>query len=397
MRVHNVFMASLLAGCASTSIRTDFEGGNLQKVQKLDDGHFVGAVAGQADEKGRNRQPSWFYFRADHVRAPVEVRLTELAGEYDYKPAWDFDGGYRPFYSHDGQRWQMFPDSNITFDKEKKEATLRLPVPTEKGPVWVARLEPYTPSRLRRFLDEVRTPYMTEEAIGKTVEGRDMLLLTITNPGVPEADKKGVWLMVRQHAWESGTSFVGEGAIRFLLSPEAAALRDTTIFKILPMNDPDGCFHGGVRFNRHGYDLNRNWDLDDPVKMPEIASTKKAMTDWVQAGRPFDIFVTLHNNPRDWTGVGAPEFADLAQRFFKALVAETPFDGVGGARAPAAAPPAKGRTNVYGWVSRMLKKPGFIIELGGHKNEKLGRWPDADLWREFGRKLMPVMAAIVRP
>jgi hypothetical protein len=34
--------------------------------------------------------------------------------------------------------------------------------------------------------------------VGKTVGGRDMLLLTVTNPKVPDQQKKVVWLMARR-------------------------------------------------------------------------------------------------------------------------------------------------------------------------------------------------------
>ena len=52
--------------------------------------------------------------------------------------------------------------------------------------------------------------------------------------------------MFRQHAWEAGSSWVADGAIRFLLSDaaDAARLRDRAIFQIFPMADPDGVADG---------------------------------------------------------------------------------------------------------------------------------------------------------
>jgi hypothetical protein len=38
-----------------------------------------------------------------------------------------------------------------------------------------------------------------------------------------EGDKKVVWVMARQHAWETGTSWVMDGALRFLASNEPRA------------------------------------------------------------------------------------------------------------------------------------------------------------------------------
>ena len=105
------------------------------------------------------------------------------------------------------------------------------------------------------------------------------------------------WLMFRQHSWEAGSSWAGQSALRFLLSadPVAAEMRRTAIFKIFPCGDPDGVARGGVRFNANGFDLNRNWDAVDETKMPEIAAQRKAVLDWVDAGRRVDLFLTLHN------------------------------------------------------------------------------------------------------
>src|SRR4030095_6113124 len=100
--------------------------------------------------------------------------------------------------------------------------------------------------------------------------------------------KNVIWLMFRQHAWETGSSWAGEGAIRFLLSKEAESIRHEAKFKIFPMADPEGVRRGNVRFNAAGFDLNRNWDVDDPVKMPEIAAQKQAILKWVDAGNRVD-------------------------------------------------------------------------------------------------------------
>src|SRR5262249_20461816 len=135
----------------------------------------------------------------------------------------------------------------------------------------------------------LRHPEAREQAIGKSVEGRDLLLWSIGKP----IEKRTVWLMFRQHAWESGSSWAADGAIRSLLSD--ASLRAGIQWKILPMADPDGVAHGGVRFNRNGYDLNRNWDVRDPKLMPEIAAQRNAITEWLRAGNAVDLFLTLHN------------------------------------------------------------------------------------------------------
>src|SRR6185369_5576651 len=193
---------------------------------------------------------------------------------------------------------------------------------------WIAHIEPYPASRLNRFLDEIRgSPHLKDETFGKTVEGRDLHLLTITDLAAETATPPPtVWLMCRQHAWETGTSFVGEGAIRWLLSDEAAPLRKTLVFKILPMMDPDGCARGGVRFNRNGYDVNRNWDTADPADpasrklMPEICAAKTLLQS--APGH----FLTSHNQETgEWLS-GSPTRQEIADRFFAALRDGSTFD-----------------------------------------------------------------------
>ena len=147
-----------------------------------------------------------------------------------------------------------------------------------------------------------------------------MPLITIGTGG---ASKKVAWLMFRQHSWESGSSWAGDGAVRHLLSNEGAALRDAPLWKVFPMADPDGVARGGVRFNKHGYDLNRNWDLVKPDVMPEIAAQKKAIFDWLDAGNRIDFFLSIHNTESSEYLAGPPAGAGIGKAVFDALVRDT--------------------------------------------------------------------------
>jgi hypothetical protein len=379
-----------LAACSSNSISifTEFEGASLGKVDQVSETHFRCAVAGQADQNGRNRQASWYSFRLDGAKGrEVTITLTDLRGEYNFKP-----GGLcvrddtPPVISSDGKTWRHVAEKN---DFAKDEATFK--ITPESDTLWIAHIEPYTASRLDRFLAEIRgSPHLKDEVIGKTVEGRDLHLLTITEaPGAPV-----VWLMCRQHAWETGTSFVGEGAIRFLLSDDARPLRQKLVFKILPMMDPDGCARGGVRFNRNGYDVNRNWDSADPENpesrrlMPEICAAKKAITG------PCAIFLTLHNQESgEWLS-GSEKHMDVANRLFSALKEKTTFNpSEKGPRAPGAAY-APGRATVYEYLDREKGLPAFLMEQGITRSSKLGRLPTSQDRLEFGKQLIQVLADV---
>jgi len=59
----------------SITFNFNFEGASLGSIEKLSDTTFRCHVEGQHDERGHNRQASWFFFRMDHVKGR-EIVLT---------------------------------------------------------------------------------------------------------------------------------------------------------------------------------------------------------------------------------------------------------------------------------------------------------------------------------
>ncbi|MDD4870223.1 MAG: M14-type cytosolic carboxypeptidase [Kiritimatiellae bacterium] len=394
-----LFMAYLLtvpAMCADITITTDFEGGMLGQVEKLSDTHFLCHVPGQADNDGRNRQVSWYFFCVNNAKgSELTFTLTDLRGEYNYKP-----GGIcitdqsPPVVSTDGKNWRHL--TTMRFDKVTDRASFT--ITPESDHVWIAHVEPYTAGRLDQLLGEIRGhPDLKDEVIGKSVEGRNLHLLTISDTARKETEKPVVWLMCRQHAWESGTSFLGEGAIRFLLSDEGKSYRNRVLFKIFPMADPDGCANGAVRFNRNGYDVNRNWDSADPLSvesrrlMPEICAMKKVMIDF---GR-MDFFLALHNQERDEWISGSEKHNEIVERFFARLVRDTTFNPSARGPIPSHSKPAPGRFTVYEFLDKQLGKPAFLMEQGIASSSKLGHYPTSKDRLNFGRQLARTMCEVV--
>lgn len=83
----------------------------------------------------------------------------------------------------------------------------------------------------------------------------------------------------RIHPGETHSSWVLHGIIDYLISRDASHLRDTLVFKIVPMINPDGVVCGNYRTSFIGKDLNRlylksdeaetRYNMDDILK-PEI-------------------------------------------------------------------------------------------------------------------------------
>ena len=386
---------------APISFNTNFDGGSLGKIEGLSDTHFRCAVRGEYNYQGRNRQASWYYFRMDNVRGrDITIELTDLVGEYDNRPgAIAIKKTTRPVFSSDGKTWQHF--ESMDYDDKEAKAILHFRLTHDR--IWIAHIQPYTSRDLQSLLDSVRgSPDLRIETIGKTAQGRDLLLLTVTNFARPDTNKKVVWLVARQHAWESGGSFVAEGAIRLILSgdPEARRLRDRVIFKFIPMADPDGVARGGVRFNANGYDVNRHWeevDLRDPkslAAMPEIWYMKKAIVDFARSERPIDLLLYLHNEEdNDWISgapVSDPAFQKLVERFYDLLMAETTFDG---RQRPSNRPDSLSGTSLA--LYQAAKVPAVLMEQKVTMNKRLGRLPTAADRVEFGKALIRCMARAV--
>jgi murein tripeptide amidase MpaA len=377
---------------------TDFEGGSLGKVVRVTDTHTRCVLDGEVDQDGRNRQVSWFYFRIDGAPdSELIIDFTDLEGEYNYRPGnWSITPDTLPVYSYDGLHWTHAAKKSWS----AVASIMRLRMKPAQSRFWIAHVAPYTTLDLARLLDSIKGRHEVEcQVIGKSVQGRDIPMLTITSSNRSREEKKVVWLMFRQHSWEAGSSWVGEGAIRFLLSsdPVATQIRDDMIFKILPMQDPDGVFRGGVRFNAYGYDLNRNWDTVDPVRMPEITAALSAILKWLDQGGRIDFFLSLHNDEIDEYLTGPPslKFSPLGRKVLEELTQTTSFD-------PShryeedydrVIPPQPGRMDVLEGLYYKHSIPAFLMEQRIGYVGKLGRCPTVNDRLEFGKGLVKAIRA----
>jgi hypothetical protein len=395
---------------------TNFEGASLGKIEAGEPGangthSFRLYVPGQYDQRGHNRQTSWFFFRMENVRGrSIELTLTDLVGEYNDRPgAVPYGPDIVPVFSADRKTWTHFPPEEVKWDAEKMEMTLSF-TPKEDA-IWIAHIPPYVTTDLAALLEAVgRSPHARIETIGKTAGGRDIPMVTVTDfttDAASDAEKKCVWLQARQHAWEAGTSWAMDGALRFITSdePKAAELRKTTIFRFIPMVDLDGVAGGKIRFNANGYDVNRNWlkvDLRDPKMlklMPEIWYTKKAITAAHLAGPKISLLVNLHNTE---TGEYLATFTDEEkafagfQRLYDGLVERTGFDPSVKLEKPRPAGVIKPPTDTTSSLWNTHQIPAALMELRVGTVKKLGHRRTVEEWRAYGRELITEMANAVK-
>jgi len=382
-------------GAALVTFHSNFEGGSLGEVEEIAPLHYACAVEGESDWEERNRQASWYYFMVKGAKGKaLTIDLTQLVGEYNYKyGAHAITEHTRPLISYDQEVWQHLDDRVVSWDDAQKE--LRLQIKPKADSIWIAHQPPYTNQRLKSLLSEYQDhSQLSISNIGESVEGRDLQLLTITDTDVPQDKKKVIWLMARQHSWEAGTSWVMEGALRYLLdSAEEHQLGRAYVFKIMPMADPDGVARGGVRFNSHGHDLNRNWDLVKPDEMPEIYAQKTEIVNWLLSGKSIDLFLTLHNTEAaDY--IQGPQ-VETGQKLWQYMVDHSSFKADEGIRKMPESTTAgkRGRMTVNQALWAEQKVAAYLMELKVEEVEKIGRRRNVEDWLTLGPKILQAMVS----
>jgi hypothetical protein len=116
---------------------------------------------------------------------------------------------------------------------------------------------------------------------------------------VQEGERKkeqrfGVWVQARQHAWESGSSWVAQGFGEWLLSDDADAawLRQHAEIFLVPIMDVDNTATGNGGKDALPQDHNRDWSPQPHWN--EVRAAQKMVSGLIEEGR-MDVFLDLHN------------------------------------------------------------------------------------------------------
>jgi hypothetical protein len=157
------------------------------------------------------------------------------------------------------------------------------------------------------FLEDVTAdhPDITElVSIGKTVQGRDLWFLKVTdNPDIEEDEPEFKYISTIHGDEPVGT----ENCLKFIdlltdnyASPDAdpalKRLVDEAEIWIMPMMNPDGN-SAGSRYNAHGLDLNRNFPdwVDDPYNTGEGREPETQAVMAFSDSMSFDMSANFHS------------------------------------------------------------------------------------------------------
>lgn len=264
---------------SSLHISSDFDSGNIQVLDTSNPLQVKLAI--KPDTKSPHFQ--WFHFKVDGL-TPGHTHHFQLsnASQSSYNKAWD---GYQAVASYDQENWFRVPSD---FDG----TSLNIHFAAEQPQAWLAYFEPYSRARHDQLIKNALQWSGCELlATGKSVEGRDIQLL---RKGSGASHKRKIWIIAQQHPGEHMAEWFMEGLLERLeqgSDPQMRKLLDYADLYLIPNMNPDGAFHGHLRTNANGQDLNRAWQNTSPQVSPEVFFVLEQMSQY-----GVDLFLDIHGD-----------------------------------------------------------------------------------------------------
>ena len=264
---------------SSLHISSDFDSGNIQVLDTSNPLQVKLAI--KPDTKSPHFQ--WFHFKVDGL-TPGHTHHFQLsnASQSSYNKAWD---GYQAVASYDQENWFRVPSD---FDG----TSLNIHFAAEQPQAWLAYFEPYSRARHDQLIKNALQWSGCELlATGKSVEGRAIQLL---RKGNGASHKRKIWIIAQQHPGEHMAEWFMEGLLERLeqgSDPQLRKLLDYADLYLIPNMNPDGAFHGHLRTNANGQDLNRAWQNTSPQVSPEVFFALEQMSQY-----GVDLFLDIHGD-----------------------------------------------------------------------------------------------------
>jgi hypothetical protein len=290
---------------ADLRVSADFEGGSAIVESVDQDKRVVRLMPGGDPQRG---WPCWWFVRVDGLEK--DERMTLDLGGSDRPARNNGKDTGKPLAAN----WAMPVKAAVSSDREKwmksapgkrEKGRMLYEITGTGGPMWIAWGPPFTPSDTDALLTQMEKRLSSAKSfeLAQTREKRPVRGLRVSEG--EGAARRGVWVQARQHAWESGASWVARGFAEWLASDDADArwLRANAEVVIVPIMDVDNVATGNGGKEAAPRDHNRDWD-DQPIH-PEVAAAQQQLRAWAKEGR-LDVFLELHN----------PGYADLRPFFF---------------------------------------------------------------------------------
>lgn len=334
----------------------------------------------------------WFHFSLQGAAGlPVVLKFLN-AGQCAYPKGWQ---DYSVVASHDRQHW-----FRIATGYDGQVMTARTTPETQC--MYFAYFEPYSwEQHLDLLASACSSPCVTQQHLGRTLQGRDMALLHITDAdsATPLAERKKIWVIARQHPGETMAAWFVHGLLERLLDSSDALSRSLLrhcVFHVVPHMNPDGAVLGNLRTNAAGANLNREWLEPTMERSPEVFLVRQKMRE-----TGVDLCLDVHGDeglPYNFV-VGSegtlgysPRIAEQEDAFKAAWAASCP-DFQDTVHYGRCAPGAANTTLATNWIAQQFGCLAFTIEMPFKDNANL---PDPAVgWN--GERSRKLGASVLQP
>jgi murein tripeptide amidase MpaA len=203
-----------------------------------------------------------------HLLNAGETLTNRLPSHRDLENRWTNTGAVA---SYDRRYWFRLPGR---FDGQVFSFSHR----PDHDACYYASWAPYSLERTHDVLARAQlSPRVALSAIGRSVDGADIDMLTI---GAPGPDKRKLWIIALQHSSETQSGYFLEGFLERMLDehdPIARRLLDAAVFYVVPNINPDGTKQVRFRTNARGVNLNREWVDPSLERSPEVVHVRALM------------------------------------------------------------------------------------------------------------------------
>ncbi|QDU50387.1 M14-type cytosolic carboxypeptidase [Gimesia panareensis] len=273
------------------AVSTDFPGGSAEVVE-IDQRERSITVRPAGDPQFG--WSCWWYFKVTGVQPGETLTVTVDASQLKQASGKKLSASWalpeRAAFRADGTNWLQ--TSPGTRDGDRCRWTQQV----DAGQAWFAWGPAFVPSDAQALVDQLSREHedVTAFELCKTRAGRSVPALVVSQTDANAGDRMVIWVQARQHAWESGGSWVGRGFIEWALSddPLAVALREKADIYYVPIMDIDNVATGNGGKNQVPHDHNRDWS--ETPRWNAVQAAMKSLKQFDEQNR-LVMFVDLHN------------------------------------------------------------------------------------------------------
>ncbi|QDV50921.1 M14-type cytosolic carboxypeptidase [Gimesia fumaroli] len=305
----SVIVAAPHAGAGELTVSSAFDGGSAEVLEIDQTGRSIKIRPAGDPQFG---WPCWWYFQVTGIQPGEEITVTVDASQMKQANGKKLSSNWalpeQAAYSVDQKHWLQTPVG------VRSDGTCQWSVKVDANQAWFAWGPPFVPADAKKLVERLSREHSDVAAfeLCKTRAGREVPALVVSHDESETDSRMVIWVQARQHAWESGGSWVGRGFIEWAVSdaPQAVELRKKADIYFVPIMDIDNVATGNGGKNQVPHDHNRDWS-----ETPQWNSVKTAM----RSLKAFDqqkrlvLFVDLHNpgsnSKRPFFYVTPPELA----------------------------------------------------------------------------------------